>query len=75
MIIHDLSIHIVSYLIRPYDQTITNIRFSRVGFYRVDLEPSQDTIFDMIGPVFPLKQVILYTIQWQPRFHNHQQAS
>jgi len=25
MIMHDLSIHIVSYLIRPYDQTIRNI--------------------------------------------------
>jgi len=57
MIIHDFRVHIVLYLIGPYDQTITNIQFYRVGFYRVDLELSDDTIFDMIGPVFPLKKL------------------
>ena len=79
MIIHDLGIHIVRYLIRPYDQTITNIQFSWVCFYRVDFELSDDTMFDMIGPVFPLinlraKIGYLYMIQWQPHFRNHQEV-
>jgi len=69
MIMHDLSIHIAPYLIRPYDQAITNIYF----------ELSDDTMFDMIGPVFLLqklgwKQANLYMIQWQPRFCNHSEV-
>jgi len=32
MIIHDLSIHIVPYLIKPYDQTITIINFPGSAF-------------------------------------------
>ena len=56
MVIHDLRVYIVPYLIRPYAQTIT-IRFNfQVDFYRVDFELSDDTTFDMIGPVFPLKK-------------------
>ena len=51
----DLRVRIVPYLIRSYDQTVTNIYFFRVDFYRVYLELSDDTMFDMIGPVFPLK--------------------
>jgi len=57
MVTHDLSIHIVPYLIGPSEQTITNIQFSMVGFYRIDLELSDYTIFDMIGPVFPLQKL------------------
>jgi len=57
MIIHDPSIHIAPYLIRSYDQTITNIWFSGVGSTRIDLEISDDTIFDTIGPVFLLKKL------------------
>ena len=79
-IIYDLGIHIVPYLIKPYDQTITIISFSRVGFYRVESELSDDTMFDMIGPIFTLKNLVenglfrICMIQWQPRFRNHQQV-
>ena len=61
LIIRDLSVHIVTYLIRPYDQTLFIIQFSRVGCYRVDLELSGDTTFDMIGLVFPLAKLGLKT--------------
>ena len=52
MIIHNLSSHIVLYLIRPSEQTIANVQLSWVGFYRGDLELLQDTMFDMLGLVF-----------------------
>ena len=52
MIIHDHSIHIAVYLIKRFDQTVTIISFSWVGFYRVDLDLSDDAMFDRIDPVF-----------------------
>jgi len=62
IIIHDLSspatytndYHIVPYLIKPYDQTITII----FNFYRVDSELSGNTIFDITGPVYLLKNLV-----------------
>jgi len=33
--------------------------FSRFDFYRVDFELSDDTMFDMIDPVFLLKKLLL----------------
>jgi len=46
---------------RLYDQTITNNQSSWVGFYRVDCEVLDDTMFDTIGPVFLLKKAWLKT--------------
>jgi len=57
MIINEVRIYIVPYLIKPYDQTITNILFSRVGLHRSDSELSDDNMFDMIGPVFLLTKL------------------
>ena len=83
MIIHDLSIHIVPYLLKPYDRAITNISFSWVGYYRIEFELSDDTMFDMINPVFfflklgwnfalwYIIQSVIKSIQWQLRFRNH----
>ena len=56
MIIHDFSIHIVPCLIRPSEQTITNIWISWVGFYRGDFGLLDGTTFDMIGLAFVLKK-------------------
>jgi len=44
MITHDLSIHVVPYLIRPYNQTITNYQFLRVSVLRVDFQILDDTM-------------------------------
>jgi len=52
MIINDLSIHLVPYVRKPCDHTITNIQISWVGFHRGDFEILDDTMFDMIGQVF-----------------------
>ena len=57
MITHALGIHIVPYLIRPSEQTITNIQISWVGFYIGDLELLDDTMLDMIGLVFMLSKL------------------
>ena len=51
MIIHDLSIHIIPYLIKPYDQ-ISNILLSKVGCYRVELEVSNDVWHDWLSIAF-----------------------
>jgi len=34
------------------------VRYVWFGFYRVDLELSDETTFDMIGPAFPFKNLV-----------------